>query len=77
MRDDMDERAFKGVWWWGYLHQNGTVQLKRWFGDTKDYTDDCDGNDLVQQVVEPFEARTHEVAYAILKERLGIKEAKL
>jgi hypothetical protein len=70
----MDERAYKGVWWWGYLHQNGTIQLKRWFGDPKDYQDDCEGNDCVQKVVEPFECDTHEGAYTILKERLGVHE---
>lgn len=26
---------------WGYLHSNNTIQVKRWFGDVKDYTDDC------------------------------------
>ncbi len=24
-------------------HQNGTIQVKRWFGDHKDYTTDCEG----------------------------------
>lgn len=23
--------------YWGYLHQNGTIQVKRWLGDHKDY----------------------------------------
>ena len=54
------------IMWWGYLHQNGTVQLKRWFGDHKDYTDDCIGNDFVVEVVYPFEANTHEEAWTIL-----------
>lgn len=48
--------------WWGYLHQNGTIQVKRWFGDHKDYTDDCDGNPFVVRVVKPFEAKTREEA---------------
>lgn len=42
--------------WWGYLHQNGTLQLKRWWGDHADYTTDCYGNDFVQCVVKPFAA---------------------
>jgi hypothetical protein len=56
--------------WWGYLHSNGTIQLKRWFGDHKDYTDDCIGNDFVRRVVVPFEADSYESAFHILKEKL-------
>ena len=59
------------IQWWGYLHSNGTIQVKRWFGDVKDYTEDCDGNDFVQQVVPPFEANTREEAIKILTERLA------
>jgi len=59
------------IMWWGYLHQNGTVQLKRWFGDVQDYTTDCQGNDFVQRVVPPFEAKTRDEALVVLKERLG------
>lgn len=44
------------IMWWGYLHSNGEVQCKRWFGDHKDYTEDCEGNDFVVRVVGPFEA---------------------
>ena len=58
--------------WWGYLHQNGTVQIKRWFGDVKDYTDDCQGNPFVQRVVEPFAADTRDAAEKIIIDRLGI-----
>jgi hypothetical protein len=58
------------IMWWAYLHANGTVQLKRWFGDHKDYTDDCDGNDFVQRVVRPFAAASREEAEKIAQERL-------
>jgi len=60
--------------WWGYLHQNGTVQLKRWFGDHKDYTEDCYGNDFVQRVVKPFACESYEGAFDILRKRLGVTE---
>jgi hypothetical protein len=60
-----------GISWWGYLHSNGTIQVKRWFGDVKDYTDDCEGNDFVQQVVPPFQADTREEAVVIIRARLG------
>ena len=57
--------------WWGYLHANGTLQVKRWFGDRKDYTDDCEGNDFVQRVVSPFVAVSREDAVQILQQKLG------
>lgn len=57
--------------WWGYLHQNGSIQVKRWFGDNKDYTEDCEDNDFVQQVVRPFAADTHEKAVEIITQRLS------
>lgn len=41
--------------WWGYLHLNGTPQLKRWHGDVQDYTTDCENNPFVIKVVRPFE----------------------
>lgn len=47
------------IMWWGYLHQNGTIQVKRWYGDVKDYTTDCEGNEFVQCVVQPFAAQSH------------------
>ena len=56
--------------WWGYLHQNGTLQLKRWFGDHQDYTTDCEGNDFVLQVVPPFKADSREEAMQILAGRV-------
>ena len=52
--------------WWGYLHSNGNVQVKRWFGDHEDYTGDCEGNDFVQKVVRPFEADSYEKALEII-----------
>ena len=48
--------------YWGYLHANGSIQVKRWFGDHKDYTEDCEGNDFVLQVVKPFVADSSEEA---------------
>ena len=56
--------------WWGYLHSNGTVQLKRWFGDHKDYTEDCYDNPFVVNVVSPFEAESREKAIEIINKRL-------
>jgi len=60
------------IMWWGYLHQNGTAQLKRWFGDPRDYTEDCFNNPFIQEVVEPFEAPDRQTAYKILKDALNL-----
>jgi hypothetical protein len=58
--------------WWGYLHSNGSVQLKRWFGDHKDYTEDCENNPFTVKVSAPFEAESGELAWRMLHARLGI-----
>lgn len=54
--------SYSDVMWWGYLHRNGTVQVKRWFGDHRDYTEDCENNPFVIRVVPPFAAETKEEA---------------
>ena len=56
--------------WWAYLHSNGSIQLKRWFGDHNDYTTDCYGNDFVTEVIKPFKAYTREQALEIVKQQL-------
>jgi hypothetical protein len=56
--------------YWGYLHSNGSIQVKRWFGDHKDYTDDCKDNPFVLHVVPPFHADTREDAMVIVESRV-------
>lgn len=58
------------TYWWAYLHSNGTLQLKRWYGDVKDYTEDCKDNPFVEFVIEPFEANTREEAFAIANQKV-------
>lgn len=58
------------TFWWGYLHSSGTVQVKRWYGDHKDYTEDCEGNDFVVQVVRPFAADNLEKATEFIQKQL-------
>lgn len=65
------EVVMEEIMWWGYLHQNGTVQVKRWFGDHKDYTSNCRGNDFIQQVVPPFAAPSREEAIEIVTGRVS------
>lgn len=60
------------IMWWGYLHSNGTIQCKRWFGDHEDYRGDCAGNPFVKQIVVPFEAASQEEAMQILKMKLKV-----
>ena len=64
------------IMWWGYLHENGTIQAKRWFGDHEDYTGDCIGNPFVLQVVPPFEANSREEAIDIIRKELTMKLQK-
>ena len=59
------------IMWWGYLHRNGTIQLKRWLGDHADYTSDCQCNPFVIKVVTPFESPTREEALEIIKNKIG------
>jgi len=58
--------------WWGYLHVNGKVQVKRWLGDHADYTTDCVGNKFVQKVIKPFKCESREEAIGILNIELGV-----
>ncbi len=62
------------LWFWAYLHANGHIQLKSWYGDVKDYTDDCEGNSFVVIVVEPFTAATREEAFIIANQKVLDKQ---
>jgi hypothetical protein len=56
--------------WWGYLHQSGSIHVKRWFGDHKDYLEDCENNEFVQRVVKPFPADSREEAVSVITKKL-------
>ena len=58
--------------WYGYVHVNGTVHLKRYFsalqeGDINEAIE----SDFVVKVVGPFEAENREAAMKYLKEKLN------
>ena len=55
--------------YWAYLHSNGNVIVKPWYGDHQDYTTDCENNPFVQRVIPPFESENEDKAknYANLK----------
>ena len=57
--------------YWGYLHSNGSVQVKRWFGDVKDYTTDCNNNEFVVRVVPPFTAESKERARYFVENKVA------
>lgn len=59
------------IMWWGYLHSNGEIQVKQWFGDHKDYTDDCIGNPFVKIVVRPFSSPDRDTAYQYIKTKIN------
>ncbi len=54
--------------WWGYLHTNGTLQAKRYFGglDIEEATE----SPFVERAIGPFEANDREDAIRILRESL-------
>jgi len=56
--------------WWGYRHQLGSVQAKRFFGDRASI-DDAYESDFVREVVEPFTAATRDEALAIVAQKTG------
>lgn len=54
--------------WWGYVHENGSYQVKRFF-DREDL-EDAASSPFVDQVIQPFEALNREDALEKLKERV-------
>jgi hypothetical protein len=55
--------------WYGYLHVNGTLHLKRYFGDRGDI-DEAIESDFVSLVKGPFEAETREEAIKIFRREI-------
>ncbi len=56
--------------YWGYLHESGSIHLKPWFGDEKDYTEDCENNPFTQIVVPPFHAESYDAARELLTDAI-------
>jgi hypothetical protein len=53
--------------WWGYLHENGSVQAKRFYsvGDL----DEAAESPFVVHVVQPFYARDRDYALGVIIEK--------
>lgn len=53
--------------WWGYIHTNGSLQVKRYF-DKRDLSE-AEESPFVDTIYQPFEADGYDHAKQILKER--------
>ena len=58
----------QGIQWWGYLHNKGTIQAKRFF-TYKDLVE-AQSSPFVKEVFSPFFAKTREEAVNKIKEKL-------
>ena len=56
--------------WWGYIHQNGSVQVKRWWGDQRDI-EEAKESDFVETTYGPFMAANRQAAIDRVKELHG------
>lgn len=56
--------------WWGYLHENGSIQTKRYFGEQD--VIEAQESDFCEKVILPFEAENREQAILTIVEKLGI-----
>lgn len=57
-----------GIKWWGYLHTNGTIQVKRYF-DMRDIQEARESV-FVLETVGPFEVKDRDAAIFKAKELL-------
>jgi len=57
--------------WWGYIHVNGSLQVKRFFGWQD--MEEADESSFVKKTAGPFEAKNRQDALTKLKEELCLK----
>lgn len=57
--------------WWGYLHENGSLQVKRYFGPED--LSEARESPFVQQVFGPWEVDSREEALEKLKKSSGVE----
>lgn len=49
--------------WYGYLHNNGTLHVRRYIGDFGESDiEECRASPFVREVFGPFDARTQHLA---------------
>ena len=56
--------------WWGYLHANGSIQVKRFFSQQDIDEANDTRNHCVQRVLGPFDADNREDAKMIVQKAL-------
>ena len=59
--------------WWAYLHVNGTIQLKRYWGDPLDLRE-ADESPFVDKRTDAFTADSRVAALEIAEKLLGWNE---
>lgn len=59
-----------GIQYWGYLHNSGTIHIKRYF-DRLDIVEAKESS-FVERVVGPFEVESRDEAVKIINEKLGV-----
>ena len=57
--------------WWGYIHSNGSLQVKRYFGP-KDLSEARE-SPFVERVYGPWKVNGREEALEMLKKRSGVE----
>lgn len=58
--------------WWGYIHVNGSIQVKRYF-DKRDL-DDAYESDFVGRIFQPFECESREDAFNRIQAILTVEK---
>jgi hypothetical protein len=56
--------------WWGYLHTNGKIQVKRCYSEEDNDWADAQDSPFVVKVVHPFSADSREGAIRYIEEAL-------
>jgi hypothetical protein len=60
--------------WWGYVHNSGTIHLKRYFGPLD--IDEAHESPFVKEVYGPWEVASREEAEAKLNEERKCRDEK-
>lgn len=60
------------IQWWGYLHKNGSLQVKRYFGPED--LSEARESPFVQQVFGPWKVDSQEKALERIRVSSGVKQ---
>jgi hypothetical protein len=60
--------------WWGYLHVNGTLQVKAYYSVSQ--IEDAEESPFVKTIILPFKADTREEASMIINKKIRNEELK-